>query len=99
MKTTKSRFRIISSLLGLLLGAISPTAMYAQSLYQAKPVEIRAGDMPARTSIPRKAPAASRAGQPTDIQVTYTGFTADQQIAFEYAVDIWESQLVNPQPI
>ena len=34
-----------------------------------------------------------------DIQVTYTGFTTEQQTAFEAAVALWEPLLNSPVPI
>jgi S-layer homology domain len=34
-----------------------------------------------------------------DIQVTYTGFTAESQAAFQAAVDIWERLIFSPKPI
>lgn len=34
-----------------------------------------------------------------DIQVTYTGFTADQQAAFESAISLWENVLCSEVPI
>ena len=43
---------------------------------------------------------AVQGGTPTaDIQVTYTGFTANAQAAFEAAVEVWEHILVSNQPI
>ncbi|MEM7370661.1 MAG: PKD domain-containing protein [Bacteroidota bacterium] len=44
--------------------------------------------------------SASRAlGFPTDIQVSYTGFSAAEEAAFQYAVDIWANELFSNFPI
>ena len=37
--------------------------------------------------------------QTADINVTYNGFTPEAQAAFEYAVDIWETQISSTVPI
>lgn len=41
----------------------------------------------------------ARRGQSANITVTYTGFTPQAQAAFQYAVDIWKSQLNSSVPI
>ncbi|WP_461098926.1 T9SS type A sorting domain-containing protein [Spirosoma luteolum] len=44
-------------------------------------------------------PGARRAAATSTFIVTYTGFTAEAQKAFQYAVDIWSSIIVSPVPI
>lgn len=60
-------------------------------------VEVRASDLDAGTRI--APPANVQQGGTATINVTYNGFTPEAQAAFQYAVDIWEAQLVSTVPI
>ena len=57
-----------------------------------------------RSYVPARAARASLTAQPaversSVLAVTYTGFTPEAQAAFQFAVDIWGSQLASPVPI
>lgn len=60
-------------------------------------VEVRASDIHAGTRV--APPANVQQGGTATINVTYNGFTPEAQAAFQYAVDIWEAQLVSTVPI
>jgi hypothetical protein len=70
------------------------------------PAEIRLDPVRHNTSV--KSPVDVEEGEPgspaysvvkANIQVTYTGFTAESQAAFQYAVDIWERLIYSPKTI
>lgn len=58
---------------------------------------LRAAEYDANTFIPPTAPRPGKTFAPTaSINVTYQGFTAVAQQAFEYAVNLWEESLTSP---
>lgn len=58
----------------------------------------KAGDGVANTKVLRATPPGSRA-QTANINVTYHDFPPEAEIAFEYAVSIWEDLLISGVPI
>jgi hypothetical protein len=55
-------------------------------------------ELAAPTLVPRPSAGGGRAATAI-FQVTYSGFTAEAQAAFQAAVDIWATQLTSPVPI
>lgn len=51
------------------------------------------------TYVPPPANFRQRAANSATINVTYTGFTPEAQAAFQFAVDIWQSQITSNVPI
>jgi hypothetical protein len=62
------------------------------------PVALRAGQE-VTPSFVRRPPRLRAQENLTTINVTYIGFTAPAQAAFQYAVDIWAAQLTSTVPI
>lgn len=93
---------ILSSLLALLPGAsANASSASAPRISRALPgqlVEVRAGHRTTQTP-PILAAPTTRGPRSADIQVTYNGFSAQAQAAFQAAVDVWESRINSPQPI
>lgn len=95
--------------IALVLCALPLLGMLALSAFAAPPVAIesrpgalitlRAGSANAFTRISRRQPAEGVTTQSATIIVTYNGFSAEAQAAFQYAVDIWETQISSPVPI
>lgn len=63
----------------------------------------RPEDVHTKVSAPQDFLARRRSNRPaanrSTIIVTYNGFTPEAQAAFQYAVDIWQTQLISPVPI
>jgi hypothetical protein len=93
--------RLVLGVVGIVVGLTLPTAA-AQGPFPIQPPLklIRAGSRnipslvpPIPKSRPGVGPSAAM------INVTYNGFTDDSRAAFQYAVDIWASQITSPIPI
>ncbi|HYI21569.1 MAG TPA: hypothetical protein VEX62_02935 [Candidatus Limnocylindrales bacterium] len=101
---------VAAAILLLLLTSFHVPAAAARSanaqILPGSMAEVRAAKT-TKSFRPIRAPAASSflaAGGPSaqataDIQVTYNGFSAQAQAAFEAAVTVWESQIVSSQVI
>ena len=90
----------IYSLVCLTFAAYQPG--FAQEQVYSPTIELKAGDIPARTRIeaPDHGQFTSRAGgYPTDFKVKYSGFPVDEKVAFQYAVNIWAGELFSKFPI
>ena len=91
---------------GAQLAAAQPGPRIDRAIVPGRPVEIRALHVPpSRTQLTsgsqtQQGDAVAQLGPVTaDIQVTYTGFSADARAAFQAAVDVWETKLVSSQVI
>ncbi len=92
----------------VLLTLIGATQVSAQVFRKVKPIICPADPVsydtyvaPPELFLKKKSSNAreEQAGGSVDIIVTYNGFTAEAQSAFQYAVDIWESLIDSPVPI
>ncbi|MDX1909816.1 MAG: PKD domain-containing protein [Bacteroidia bacterium] len=74
---------------------------YAQSVTLPPPERgLEGTGIPSRTRIPRPDAGVTRAGGlPGTFEVTYSGFGAAEQAAFQYAVDAWAQEIFNQVPI
>ncbi|GAB4422450.1 MAG: hypothetical protein OHK0039_38490 [Bacteroidia bacterium] len=87
-------YRIPGILLLLFLHTVAP----AQTLHRSR-IALQGTGIPSRTRIEAPRPVQSRAGLPTLIEVSYTGFPPAAQAAFQYAVDIWAAEIISDFPI
>ncbi len=66
---------------------------------QGRKIVLRASDEVARTYVRPLRPHLGTGARLATISVTYTGFTAAAQAAFQAAVDVWASQITSTVPI
>ncbi|WP_375419031.1 T9SS type A sorting domain-containing protein [uncultured Hymenobacter sp.] len=94
---------LLTAAVWLSLGAALAQRLPGVELRPARPVvcPARPENMFTRQAPPQAFlhPKASRRGQAASITVTYTDFTPEAQAAFQYAVNIWQSQLNSAVPI
>jgi len=79
-------------------GSSLDTTTDTMTVMSAQEVVLYAKDEDAFTRVPRRAEFI-RAPQTATINVTYNGFSAEAQAAFQFAVDIWASQITSDVPI
>lgn len=96
---------VLSVLSSVLMAQKVKSPLKMESFTPTRPIICYAGTEDAHTHVaaPReylewKSNRSART-QAADIQVTYVGFTAEAQQAFQTAVDIWKTQISSPVPI
>lgn len=113
MDTTSGRHVFVAALAALLCALVAAQiaaarpdpAMTVLGSIPGRSLEVRAVHVPLKTQPtrltagPAHVPTVGAQVATSDIQVTYTGFPANAQAAFEAAATVWESQLVSGQVI